>query len=95
MSTKPAGEEGGPETRSAPSLRTAPPVKTRDFFPSEADLPCEGDSARGPRVLKGHPPGCFHSVSGQNAGLVSHLEWQEWAIFTFINPSANTLMDMD
>jgi len=68
-------KKGGPGTRSAPSLRTAPPVKTSDFFPSEADLPCEGDSARGPRVLKGHPPGCFHSVSGQNAGLVSHLEW--------------------
>lgn len=46
-------------------------------------------------MLKGHPPGCFHSISGQNAGLVSHLEWQEWGIFTFINPYANTLVDMD
>lgn len=46
-------------------------------------------------MLKGHPPGCFHSISGQNAGLVSHLERQEWGIFTFINPTANTLMDMD
>lgn len=64
-------------------------------MPSEADLLCEGDSARGPRVLKGHPPGCFHSISGQNAGLVSHLEWQEWGIFTFINPNTNTLMDID
>lgn len=46
-------------------------------------------------MLKGHPPGCFHPVSGQNAGLVSHLEWQEWTIFTFINPSANTLVEKE
>lgn len=95
MSTKPAGEEGRPWDKKRAIPQDSSPVKSRDFFPSEADLPCEGDSARGPRVLKGHPPGCFHSVSGQNAGLVSHLEWQEWAIFTFINPNANTLMDMD
>lgn len=75
-------KKGGPGTRSAPSLRTAPPPKKKKktgiFFssllPSEADLPSEGDSARGPRVLKGHPPGCFQRLSGQNAGLVSHLE---------------------
>lgn len=92
MSTKPAGEGGRPWDE-----ERAIPQDSGDFFffPSEADLPCEGDSARGPRVLKGHPPGCFHRVSGQNAGLVSHLEQQEWAIFTFINPSANTLVDMD
>ncbi|CAB1458665.1 unnamed protein product [Pleuronectes platessa] len=40
----------------------------------EADLPCEGDSARGPRVLKGHPPGRFHrawSVSEDEAFTAS------------------------
>lgn len=46
-------------------------------------------------MLKGHPPGCFHPVSGQNAGLVSRLDWQEWTIFTFINPSANTLVEKE
>lgn len=97
MSTKPAGEEGRPWDKERAIPQDSSPCKVAGtfFFPSEADLPCEGDSARGPRVLKGHPPGCFHNVSGQNVGLVSHLEWQEWAIFTFINPNANTLMDMD
>lgn len=89
----------GPETRSElshPSGQLYPPEQSGDFFPKWGWSPaCEGDSARGPRVLKGHPPGCFHCVSGQNASLVSHLEMQEWAIFSFINPSANTLMDIN
>lgn len=102
MSAKPAGEEGRPWDKERTIPQDSSPCKVQGgtfffffFIPSEADLLCEGDSARGPRVLKGHPPGCFQRVSGQNAGLVSHLERQEWAIFTFINPSANTLMDMD
>lgn len=97
MSAKPAGEEGRPgdKERAIPQDGSLCKEQGLFFLPSEADLLCEGDSARGPRVLKGHPPGCFHSISGQNAGLVSHLEWQEWGIFTFINPNTNTLMDID
>lgn len=48
-------KKGGPGTRSAPSLRTAPPVKTRDFFPSEADLPCEGLSQRSSSAERASP----------------------------------------
>lgn len=98
MSAKLAGEEGRPRDKDCSIPQDSAVCKKQTFFfstPSEDDLPCEGDSARGPRELKGHPTGGFHTISGHNAGLVSRLEWQEWGIFTFRNANTNTLMDMD
>lgn len=51
MSPKLAGEEERPWDKERGVLQDSSPCKYRGRFfspPSEADLPCEGDSARGP-----------------------------------------------
>lgn len=49
MSAKPAGEEERPWDKERGILQDSSPCKYSGLFsPSEADLPCEGDSARGP-----------------------------------------------